>query len=154
MKRRIRVLVFDDEKTVLSLMNTVLGRMRGYEVFMFEDPSYCSVYKEDKCICDDGMACADLIISDIKMPYVDGISFVQKQLSNGCKISPDNIMMISGYINSEVQTKTDGLGVSLLQKPFALSQLVEWLDEKEKTLDLGVELINEELLSEGASKIQ
>ena len=66
------------------------------------------------------------------MPIVDGLTFLEKQKSKGCKVP--NIGVISGYWSEGAKKRADKLECKTFQKPFTLGQLEEWLDECEKNI--------------------
>ena len=128
---KIRALIFDDEEIILRLLKTVLMG-RGYEVLSYHNPSTCPVHLENVC-CDEDQVCADIIITDIKMPVVDGLTFLEKQKSKGCKVP--NIGVISGYWSPDAKERAANLECKTFQKPFTLGQLEDWLDECEKNIE-------------------
>lgn len=137
--RKIRALVFDDDKGLRTFLSRVLER-RGYEVIAFEDPSHCSLHVDEKCACSHDELCADLIISDIKMLQVDGLTFIKSLLGKGCKISPANILIISGFVTDAILKETKEIGIETFQKPFTFDKINVWLNEREKNVDLGIGL--------------
>jgi DNA-binding response OmpR family regulator len=141
MQRKVRVLVFEDDPAVRTMLEYILSE-RGYEVFSFSDPTTCPLHGKEECTCTSGYNCADMIISDIKMPYLNGLSFILSQIKKGCTISPSNIAMISGFWTPECNRIALELGVKKIQKPFTVSCLDNWLDEREKTLDLSSKLVS------------
>ena len=145
MSKQIRVLVFDDEVTILKLLRYVL-EARGYEVFTFLDPSFCPLHCQDSCKCGDSCCCADIIISDIRMFSVDGLSFIKNQIEKGCKVKPSNIAILSGYWIPEVAEEMSPLGIKGFQKPFFIDELEKWLDECEKNIDSDRNLIDSSIL--------
>jgi len=141
MSRQIRVLVFEDDKGIQFLFKKIL-ELRGYEILSFLDPTACPLHKQEECHCSDDIVCSDIIISDIKMPHLDGISFIKSQLEKGCCISPSNILVVSGYWTVDLKESADDMGVYIMKKPFKFSDINEWLIECEKRLDLTKELIS------------
>lgn len=139
MQRKMRVLVFDDEEIIRQLMTSILQR-RGYEVFTFEDPTQSPMHEREDCLCETDCRCADVIISDIKMPNMSGINFLQSQMDKGCKISHNNMLIISGFLDGKTLHKAAEMGITTMRKPFSFSLINEWLDECEKSVDLTVSL--------------
>ena len=67
----------------------------------------------------------DLIITDINMPYLDGISMIERIRSDGFR---GDIIILSAYSNTEYFTKTIRLGVSgYMLKPLELDALIDVL---------------------------
>ncbi len=69
----------------------------------------------------------DLVVTDLKMPVMDGFEF----LSRMRKTYPDiPVIVISAFINSEAERKLSSLGVShYFEKPFDLEDLVNWIQK-------------------------
>lgn len=143
--RKIRVLVFEDDSFVRDLLRRLL-EMRNYEVHTYEDPSICPLHGLVACECSNQGLCADIIISDIQMPNIDGLTFIKSQLEKGCQVDPSRIALISGYWVEKYRAEADRLGITTMQKPFQISTLDEWLDKCENNIDLNKGLIDEESL--------
>jgi len=109
---RIRILVVDDHPDVRSLVATVLTHMN---------------YRVDTA--SDGMEAIrmlagtsyDLVITDLKMPGMDGIAV----LKHSREQYPDtDVMMISGYATIESAVEATKLGAyDYLTKPFHIDDL-------------------------------
>jgi signal transduction histidine kinase len=85
--KKANILVIDDEKDIRLLIETILKR-EGYDVFLAEDG-----YEGIKCFKEEPM---DLVITDIKMPGMDGIE-VLKRLK---EITPDvEVVILTGHGN-------------------------------------------------------
>ena len=129
---RLRAFVFDDDSQIRSLLWTLLDR-RGYEVFTFPDPGLCPLYLLHECQCSDGQACTDIIISDMNMPDVKGLDFVEAQMEKGCKCR--NIALMSGDWSESDLLRAKSIGCRVFFKPFLIEPVDQWLDEVEKTTD-------------------
>ena len=79
---RNRVLIFDDQEGIRQLLWSLFDR-RGYEVFTFPHPAMCPLSNEKECPCLEEQACSDIILSDLSMPYKDGMSFLEEQIKKG-----------------------------------------------------------------------
>lgn len=129
-----RAFVLDDEEILRELLKQVFER-RGYEVISYSNPGLCPLYNEGSCRCTDGEACGDIIISDVSMPHVSGLDFVERQKETGCKLK--NVALMSGAWSGSDVEKAKSLGCKVFQKPFSLAEIEEWLDECEKEIDPG-----------------
>lgn len=141
MSRKLRVLVFEDDAIIRHIIERIL-KIRGYEVFAYDNPTKCPLNDVKDCGCSSKSNCADMIISDIKMPHVDGLSFIQNMLEKGCNIHPENICVISGFWSKECLRTATLLGVKQIYKPFTMDYLNNWLDEREKGINFDKELID------------
>lgn len=109
------ILVLDDEASVTSMMQDTLSP-HGYRVV----PASCArealeIVRTTK---------VDLIIADVFMPEVDGISFLDQlaQQSLGRKVP---VIMASGCGSPEARNRASQRGaIAYLQKPFQLQQLL------------------------------
>ena len=129
---RMRVIVFDDADYVQEFFKTVLEEC-GYEVLVYSDPEECLLQHEHECVCDTHHVCADAIISDVDMPNVSGLQFVDSQKKKGCKIK--NIAFMSGRWTAADMNFARKLGCKILYKPFTLETVLDWLDECKKRMD-------------------
>ena len=129
---RLRAFVFEDDDQIRSLLWKLLDR-RGYEVFTFPDPGVCPLYISHECQCTLGNACADIILSDVNMPDVRGLDFVEAQLKKGCKCR--HIALMSGDWSKADLLRAEGIGCRVFSKPFLIEPISRWLDEVEKATD-------------------
>lgn len=129
---RYRTILCEDNKYVSEIIKFILED-RGHEVFLFEDPSDCNIYSAKKCNCDHINLCADIIISDISMPKVDGMSFIEN-LKEEKVCSIKNIALISGYWTKQEIMKAKKLDCAIFFKPVSPASLIEWLEVCEKNI--------------------
>ncbi len=90
---RPRAVVLDDDYTIRTLVDAVLSE-RGYEVHGSFRPLSCPVFLDSKCSCSADTHCTNIIITDINMPEMTGLEFIEHQKRNGCKVQ--NIAVMSG----------------------------------------------------------
>ena len=128
---RPRVLIFDDDPLIRQMLWGVCDR-RGYEVITFPDPGLCPLHTKDQCPCESETTCTDIIISDLDMPNVKGLDFLEKLLGNGCRCR--HIALISGSWSASDIARARSLGCKLFEKPFHISQVMEWLEQTEREL--------------------
>ena len=129
---RIRVFVFEDDEVIRSILWDLLDS-RGYEVFTFPNPGLCPLHRSTGCRCPAREACGDIIISDLRMPNITGLEFVEKQMMKGCKVQ--NIALMSGAWSESDLENARRLGCQLFQKPFKLDEINKWLDGCEKNIN-------------------
>jgi two-component system OmpR family response regulator len=115
--RPARILVADDESTIVDLLRTVL-----------------SIWSFEVEVCGDGataLARANegqfaLLLIDYQMPRMTGLE-VLRRLRAGNSGTP--VVLMSGHLSEPVMKETKKLpGVQLLPKPFTLAALREALD--------------------------
>ncbi|MFH0953607.1 MAG: response regulator [Verrucomicrobiota bacterium] len=127
---KLRALVFEDDEYTRFLLVTLLKR-RGYEVIPFEDPSQCPLEEGRVCYA----ACADVLISDLRMPRMTGLEFLERQKKRGCPIA--NTALVSGAWSYAELTRAEELGCQVFHKPFNLSEVNAWLAACEQAVDPG-----------------
>ena len=127
----IRAVVFDDEPLLRQLLGAVLER-RGYEVFIFSNPGMCPLHVTSSCPCPSGTLCADIIISDLQMPNVNGLDFLEALVGKGCR-NP-HYAVISGQWTEATISRAKQLGCRLFAKPFDIRDITLWLEEVEASI--------------------
>ncbi len=126
---RKRALVFDDEADIRQLFKLLL-EMRGYEVETFADATpFCAVC-QGSCPLGAHERCADLVISDIRMPRYSGIDLVTRMLDRGCHIP--KIALMSGYWTETTRKDAARLGCHTFAKPMRVEEIFAWLDAVER----------------------
>ena len=96
-----RVLVFDDDESTRKLLWEYFDS-RKYEVFTFPHPKSCALSDLQSCACPIHQACADIIISDLNMPFMKGLDFLEQQIRKGCKCK--HLALMSAEILSIVSS--------------------------------------------------
>lgn len=107
------ILIIEDDETFRHMLSTALGK-KGY------------VVKTAKTAEDGLKACRqeapDLIISDIKLPGMDGLQFLKELKKDLPKI---NIILITGYATVETAVKAMQQGAySYISKPFKIEEIL------------------------------
>src|SRR4030067_2360684 len=118
-----RILVLDDEPNMLRLLKTILMDKTGYEVETTNNPLEVSKLMQD--------AHYDLVISDLKMPLVDGIDLIDIIKKIDSKIP---IIIITAYGTMETAEEAIQKGAyDFITKPFrketiliTIKRALEW----------------------------
>ncbi len=112
----MKVLVVDDDKTTRKMLSLIL-RSKGYEVITAEN-GMDGLQKL-------GMEQVNLILTDMNMPYMDGIEFT-KQVRANPEISNIPIVMLTTEADEEEKQRAYRAGVDdYLVKPATAEQIVE-----------------------------
>ena len=139
MMRKPRVIIYDDDTIILDMLGHFFAK-RGYEVCSYNRPTVCPPNEGLADSCENLSPCADVIISDYKMPEMTGIELLQRQSKRGCTIDSKMKAIMSGYADEGLMVQCRDLGCRFFEKPFALSELSNWLSECEKHFDLSQQL--------------
>ena len=109
-----KIMIVDDSPSVLAILDDMLDNL-GYEVTTADNGQQgCELLQTNRY---------DLIITDLTMPVMDGITFVQtaKKMSN-CKFVP--IVMLSSEEDEAKIAEAKQVGIStFLRKPVKEVQL-------------------------------
>lgn len=110
------ILLIDDEEKFALMLQELLHNM-GYEA------DYC--LNPEEAVVRIRHENYDLVITDYKMPQMDGAQF----LETARKINPDlPVIMISGLMNMPELINVANIGVTLvLEKPFNTEDLIEYV---------------------------
>lgn len=121
--QKYRVLIIDDEDGILDLCRRVLGR-DGYTVV--------TANRGEKAIEIIAKESFDLVLSDLKMPGLDGIELLKKVKA----ISPNTeVIIITGQATIETAIESIKNGAyDYILKPFNISEL---LTAAEKCIEYG-----------------
>jgi FixJ family two-component response regulator len=133
--RKRRAVVIDDEEIIVNLLKEYF-LIRNYEVFSYTSPVVCPLRDENWNLCNTDYPCADVIITDFKMPRMTGLGLLQEQFRHGCKLTTENKAVMSGHLDEESYRKIKQLGYAFFQKPLDFIKLSIWLDDCEKRVDL------------------
>jgi DNA-binding NtrC family response regulator len=102
-----RILVVDDEPNMLRLLKTILSDQTGYDVVTTNNPLEVSKLLQDRF---------DLVVSDLKMPLVDGIDLIDiiKKIDSSIPI-----IIITAYGTLETAEEAVQKGAyDFITKPF------------------------------------
>lgn len=109
------ILVVDDEPGIRELMREILEE-EGYEVRMAENGTRARAALDDKV--------PDLVLLDIWMPDVDGVTLLKEWRGQGRLTMP--VVMMSGHGTVHTAVEATRLGAfDYLEKPIAYKQLLE-----------------------------
>ena len=128
-----RVLIFEDNDILRSTLESILKK-RGYQVFTFSEPRLCQVFDSVDHHCPVDHACTDILISDVHMPSKTGLELIQERLQKGCKVKY-RALMSGDWTRSDLKLAHE-LGCRVFHKPFNLSELLNWLADCTRQINL------------------
>eukprot|EP00873_Tetraselmis_striata_P031569 jgi/Tetstr1/451833/TSEL_038869.t1 len=115
-----RILVAEDDDNVRAFVTRAL-EMSGHEVI---DASDGGLALE---IANEHNGNFDLLVSDIKMPVMDGIGLA---LAIGAQYPAMTILLMTGFADQRERAHgLDALIYDVLGKPFSLAQLIEKVND-------------------------
>ena len=129
---KYRTIICDDNELVRDYYYHILIE-REHEIYSFDDAKYCPLNSIIDYVCNNVNPCSDIIISDVSMPQVNGLDFVENLRAKGCKIK--YIALISGNWADEDISRAKHIGCSVFHKPVLPKDLHEWLTKCEENLD-------------------
>lgn len=107
-----RIIIVDDEENTRIALTKLLAR-EGYDVMNAPDGSVALCKMRDNPV--------DLVIADLNMPVMDGMTFL-KELSR--EHNQSNVIMITAYGGAESYLEALNLGAfEYLNKPIQLDEL-------------------------------
>ena len=131
---KIRAIIIDDDDQIREAVKLICLE-RGYEVHTFSQPLLCPIYLEHDCQCPQEYACGDILISDINMPRVSGLDFIENQVRGGCKGNVRNKALMSGTWNDDQLKRAENLNCKIFHKPVSYHELTAWFDECEQRIN-------------------
>jgi len=108
----MKILVVDDEEGARELFHTILSD-EGYDITLANNGEEAlHLFKNDAF---------NLVITDIKMPVMDGLQLLQEIRKTGSKT---DVIMVTAYGEVETYLKSMSLGaVEYINKPIRLKEL-------------------------------
>jgi two-component system cell cycle response regulator CpdR len=115
-----RILVAEDDDNVRAFVTRALVHM-GHEVTEAEDGGIATE------ICTERNGAFDLLLSDIKMPVMDGIALA---LNVAAQFPELTILLMTGFADQRERAHgLDALIYDVVPKPFSLQTLIEKVDD-------------------------
>jgi len=115
-----RILIAEDDDNVREFVARALG-LKGHDIVKAEDGGIAAEILE----AESGKF--DLLLSDIKMPVMDGIALA---LSTGAQFPDLPILLMTGFADQREKAHgLDALIYDVLPKPFSLNQILDKVDD-------------------------
>ncbi len=124
-KKEINVLVVDDSAVIRQVMTSILSNDRKISVDTAADPIFAMRHMEKQW--------PDVIVLDVEMPRMDGITFLKKIMSE----RPTPVVMCSTLTASGTKTTLDALAagaIDVIEKPKAGAKAA-LMDENKLIID-------------------
>ena len=134
-----KILLVDDEPDMLKLLSMIIKEKTPYEVVTTNNPLEALEFAKKGGF--------DLVISDLKMPGLDGIELIEA-VKNIDEDIPIIIITAYGTVESASESMNKG-GFDFITKPFRKEQILFTIDKAIKWLKLQREnkMLKEQLKS-------
>jgi PAS domain S-box-containing protein len=114
--RSEKILVVDDEKSIVEMLGEMLGLL-GYT------PSLCHSASEG--LQRIGETKFDLVLSDLRMPEIDGPQFYRRAMELDRRLERRFIFLTGDTVNEDTKSFLRSTGQPFLAKPFRLASIEE-----------------------------
>jgi CheY-like chemotaxis protein len=115
-ERSEKILVVDDEKAIVEMLGEMLGLL-GYA------PHLC--YSAGEGLKRIGEIKFDLVLSDLRMPEMDGPQFYRKAVEIDARLERRFIFLTGDTVNEDTKAFLQTAGQPFLAKPFRLAGIDE-----------------------------
>jgi len=127
----MKIVLIDDEPAVLNILSRMFQR-RGHEVLTYVNPVACPIYSSAHGSCFPQSKCPDIIISDVDMPGVNGLKFIDTVFQKGCKCK--HVALLTGKgISDQDMKRMAKLGARCFTKPLDFAEFEAWLMFREQS---------------------
>lgn len=129
-REAVRILYAEDSKMVRGITEDILHSSGYLQVDAFEngEDAYAFLQKRIQDKDYDGLGPYDLVLTDIEMPKMDGLTLCRRVKTEACADNPPKVIVYSSLINKEMSLKCESVGADAqLAKP-DVRQIVELID--------------------------
>ena len=127
-KVRIKLLIIDDEKDIRDSLKDILID-EGYEINLAANAEEAKKIKSSQTF--------DLILLDIWMPDIDGLSLLKEWASNNEINCP--VVMMSGHGTIDTAIEATKIGATdFLEKPISLQKLLKTIQNVMKSTFIAI----------------
>ncbi len=114
-----KILIVDDEKDMLVLLKRIITEERDHEVVTETDPTKALLLFQEHPF--------DLVITDLKMPKIDGIKVLEETKKNNSQVS---VIILTAYATIETAVEAIQKGAyDYITKPFRRERILLTLDK-------------------------
>jgi CheY-like chemotaxis protein len=135
--KKIRAFLLEDNDAIRVGLSEILAS-KGYEVFEFSNPAICPLQTSSECRCNGNQTCTDIIISDLDMPNMTGLDFIENQKKKNCKCQ--NVVLMSGNWSDHELARARELDCKTFTKPFPFQEFYDWLNDVVRNIEPSREL--------------
>lgn len=113
-KARRSILVVDDDPVFCDIMKELLKRA-GFQVRI--------AYRVEDALAEVSWRRPDLVLTDVMMPEVDGLSFVRRLREDPCWATIPTIVVSARVMEADHDAAADAGADGFLEKPFSFDRL-------------------------------
>ena len=136
-----RAIVIDDMMFCRDLLTDFLED-RGYQVLCYPDITSCPLFPSHMVEYGETASYADFLLTDNRMPYMQGLDFLELQSQGECQIKIYGKAIFSAHWTQEELKRAEQLNCEIFHKPYDLSKLSRWLDKQEQLIPADRELLD------------
>lgn len=125
--KTLKALVVDDEALCRQLLAEILSE-KQFSVALYASPH--EFLADHNCCCNSEVdPCYDVVISDNRMPGMQGIDFLHKlKAAFGCRLPAQRMALISGDWHPQDLARAEEFGCQIFHKPTPVDAFFTWLD--------------------------
>ena len=131
---KLRILLFEDDDGIREMLQKTLQHL-DCEVHGYAHPGLCPLVADEPCPCEAQRLCADAILSDLNMPVMSGLDLVARLQKRGCHVPRH--LLVSGNWTEDEEAQARQMGCEVIEKPFNMPALVDWVAQCRQTTDPG-----------------
>ena len=124
--KKVRIFIVDDEEGIREPLSEFL-EILGYSVETAPSPKFCQA-SAGQHPCTKNEACWDILLVDLNMPFMDGLTFLETRPMRGCKGQQAKTALITTHLSPRDELRLKAIGCDYLQKPIRFSDIVAWID--------------------------
>lgn len=125
---KLRILIFEKDQNISTLLSNLLTFFE-HDVITYTDPTLCKLYTTSQCDCTQDSPCADVIFINSQLTEMDGLDFLRRQRTRGCKAPSQNVAIIGPEMNGPQATVAKELGCRFFKYPLFSRDIINWLNE-------------------------
>ena len=119
-KKKPHIIVIDDEGDILEVYRTILSRYYQVTAYMNPLDFLNAIHAKD-------FKKPDLVITDLKMPHMDGLEMLNQAIQKGLTFPS---ILLSGHLDKDSAIQAIDIGVfKLLEKPTDFDVLLSSIDQ-------------------------
>lgn len=113
-----KLLVLDDEEEIVSILVEALGEETDFEVTGFTNP-----FEALESAANDSY---NIILSDVRMPKMNGIDFIRTLRTKHNKSTP--VILMTGFSDVSLEEAKKAGASTMLNKPWEFLELISEIE--------------------------